>query len=119
MHSERCVVVVRVPRVHRAYQRDVIDAGGHVGKERTDFGAALTMLGKLPLWTLEKNFLVSRPILDLRMVCLDLLAVIARQGWLGVEGIDMGYSSGHKQEDHPLGLSRKMGRFGWGVGPAF
>ena len=119
MHSERCVVVVRVPRVHRTYQRDVIDAGGHVGKERTDLSAALTMLGKLPLRTLEKNLFVSRPILDLRMVCLDLLAVIASQGRLGVEGIDMGYPSGHEQEDHPLGLSRKMGRLGWGVGPVF
>gem|GEM_PF-5080447 len=94
--------------MHRADDRDVIDAAADVGKELADFGPAFAVRGEGPLWPLEKDPLVTGTILDLGVIELQFLAMVAGQRRLGVEGVDVRHAAGHEQEDDPLGLGREM-----------
>jgi hypothetical protein len=87
---------------------DIVDAAGHVRKERTDFGPGLAVPIEFPLRPLEKNPLVAGAILDLGMVELDFFANVGRQPRLRIERVDMRHAAGHEQKDHVLGLGRKM-----------
>ena len=107
VHAERGVVMVGVGGVHRADHRDIVDMLGHMGEERAHLGAAGAVRGKLPLRPLEVDPLVTGSILDLGMIGLDLLAVIARERWLGIEGVDVRHATGHEQKDHLLRLRER------------
>ena len=94
--------------MHGTDHRNVVHAGCHVGKKRTYLGATFSVRGKLPLRMFQINTLVTGSILDLRMICLDLLAMVSVKGWLRIKRINVRHTTCHEQEDHVLGGSRKM-----------
>ena len=81
-------------------------------KKRAYFDSTLPVRSEIPLWLFDIDTLVTWSILNLRMVCLDFFAMITMLGWLRIEGVNMGYPSGHKKEDDVLRLGRKMSCFG-------
>ena len=120
VHAERSVVVVRVARVHRSNQGDVVGHPGHVREEFADFRARFAAFLELPLRLLEEELLVARPIARLRMIEGDLLAVIGGELRLRVETIDVRDAAAHEQEDDALGLTGKVRRLRCEcVGPFF
>ena len=110
VHAERGVVMIRVRGVQRADERELVHARRDVREQRADLGAALPVPRELPLRALEKNALVAGAVLDFGMVGLDLLAVIAREGGLGIEGVHVRDAAGHEQKNHALGLGGKLRR---------
>ena len=76
VHAERRVVVVRVARVHRADQGDVVDLLAEVREQVADLDAALAARRELPVRLLEEELLVAGPVARLRVVERDLLAVV-------------------------------------------
>ncbi len=108
VHTKRGVVVVRVRGVHRANQRDVVHAASDVRKQRAHLRAALPVLRKLPLRSLQINALVTRPAFDLGMVGLDLLAVALHQLRLRIKAVHVRDTAGHEEEDDVLRLRREM-----------
>ena len=107
VHLQTSAVVVDVVRVHGADHAQVVRARGQLRKQLTDFGAALSMFGKLPrrlqqvagFGPLQFGFLERQR-----------FAVVGRQPRLGVEQIHMGRPAGHEKKNDALGLGGEHGR---------
>ncbi len=104
--------MVGVIGVQRPDERNLVDAAGNVGEQPAHLGSTLAVLAKFPLRALQKDPRVIRPVADLRMVKLDLLADVGDQAGLGIERVNVRHAAGHEEEDDILGLGRKVGRSG-------
>ena len=82
----------------------------YVWKQRTDLCAAFPMRSKGPLRAFEKNLLVARPVLDLRVIGLDLFSMIRDEPRLRIEGVHMRNAAAHVHENHALRPRGKMRR---------
>ena len=108
MHPQRRVVVIGMTRMHRTDERDVIRLIGDVREQIAHFDSALAARRKLPVGPLQKNLFVAGPIASFRMIKNHLLPMVGNQLRLGIERINVRNSATHEQENHRLGLRRKM-----------
>ena len=96
--------MIRMRRVHRTDDRDVVDALCRFRKQRADFGAATTVRSEFPLRSFQVDLFVARSVFDFRMIGLDLLAVIASQRWFRIPRVNVRNAARHKQKDDSPGL---------------
>ncbi len=89
--------------MHRADQRDLVDAVPDPRKQRADLGPALPSMGEIPARALQEQFFVARPVPRLRMVERDLLAVVGDR--------DVGLGSNESTCDTPPLMNRKITDF--------
>jgi hypothetical protein len=96
--------VIRHVRVHRADDRDVINAPGDVGEQIADFDAALAVIFKLE-WRLKRR---AGAALGFEIVHRQRLAVEFGENRFGIKRVNVRRSAIGKNVNDALGLARKM-----------
>ena len=108
MHLQGRLVVVGMIGLQRADNAQIIDAFRDVREQARDLDAASAVRLEGPVRLLEEARVVAGP--PLPFVDGDGLAVVAEQGRLGVEGVDVRNAARHEEEDDVLGARREVRR---------
>lgn len=94
---------------HRADDRELVGVPSDLREQAADFDPALTVLGKLPRGPHHRPIVVELSGSYLKELG-GIATMILREQRLGIEGIDLGHSAIHVEEDDAAGLGSKMRR---------
>src|SRR5205085_2593389 len=93
--------MIRVVAHHRTNHTKIIDLCCDLRKQLTHLKSRLSMLTKLPRRAQQISLLAY-------IEFWRRLAVALSQTWFGIERVDVRWSAGHEQENHPLGARREV-----------